>query len=211
MLKYSCVCALVFSCIAASSPAAAAQFSGPRVEIRGGWDRTTLSVDDAVDSVSGSDHSSGWDAGVEIGYDAALGKSLIAGAYAGVEFANTKECGEVYGNDSLCLKLGRNFTLGGRLGVKVSPKVMLYAKAGYSNGQLRAVYRNSDDPSLNGEAHSNRGGLHFGAGGEASVGTNRYVRLEYVRTEYDAYSDPDLGGSVDGHRDQVLAGFGLRF
>jgi outer membrane immunogenic protein len=88
---------------------------------------------------------------------------------------------------------------------------MLYVKGGYSNGQLRAVYRNSDDPSLDYNAHSNRSGFHVGAGGELAVGPNGYLRLEYVHTNYEGYADPDLGVGIDGHRDQILAGAGLRF
>ena len=213
MLKYSCV--FLLSCVAIATPAAAAgpSFAGPRVEVRGGWDRMTLdaTLTDGTDVLSGSGHDAGLDAGGEVGYDAVIGSSLIAGVYGGVEFADTKECGPVDGNDNLCLKLGRNFTLGGRLGAKVAPTVMVYVKAGYSNGQLRGSYRNADDPSLNGDDHVNRDGIHFGIGGEAAVKRNVYVRLEYVRTNYDGYSDADFGVQLDGHRDQVLAGFGLRF
>lgn len=211
MLKYSCVCLL--SCAAVSSPAVAAQTSGPRVELRGGWDRTTLvlTYNDGVEVLADKGHDSGLDAGAEVGYDTHLSKTIIAGAYAGIEFADTKECSEVEGNDSACLKLGRNITVGARLGTKVSDRVMLYVKGGYSNGQLRLVYRNGDDPSLDFNAHSNRTGYHFGAGGELAMGPNGYVRLEYVHTIYDDFADPDLGLTLGGHRDQILAGFGLRF
>jgi outer membrane immunogenic protein len=138
---------------------------------------------------------------------------MIAGAYAGIEGATTKQCSPIFGNDEGCLRLGRNLTVGARVGAKVSPLAMLYVKGGYSNGQLRATYRDFDDPTFNWSEHTNRGGYHFGAGGEIAVGPQGYVRLEYVRTNYNGYhySDPGVRFSVDGHRDQVLAGFGLRF
>ena len=57
------------------------------------------------------------------------------------------------------------------------------------------------------------GGFHFGAGVEAKVSKSAYVRAEYVRTNYDnyAYSDGVDSLSIDGHRDQAVLGFGLRF
>jgi outer membrane immunogenic protein len=198
-----------------ATSASAAGLTGPRVEVRGGWDRTTLdlSYDDGFDAVSGEGHKDGFDLGGEVGYDAKIGSAVIAGAYAGVEFATTKQCGEVYGGDRACLKLGRNFTLGARIGAKVAPKVMLYAKGGYSNGRLSATYRNDEDSTLNFSTHANRDGFHLGAGVEMTVGSYGYVRAEYVRTNYNdyRYADPDFSVTLDGHRDQVLFGTGLRF
>jgi outer membrane immunogenic protein len=198
-----------------ATPALATNMIGPRAEARVGWDRTTIDVayDDGVDSISGDGHKSGLNLGAEIGYDAPLSPTLIAGAYAGVEFATTKKCSEVFGNDAACLKLGRNFTVGGRLGAKVSPLTMLYIKGGYSNGQLKASYRNDDDATLNFSTHTNRGGFHVGIGGEYALSSQTYVRAEYVRTNYNDYdySDADIDASIDAHRDQLLLGFGLQF
>jgi len=206
---------LVGSVVLLASPATAANFTGPRIEARGGWDRTTidLSYDDGVDSISGSDHKDGFNVGAELGYDALIGSNVVAGVYAGAEYASTKSCSEVFGNDELCLKLGRNFTVGGRLGAKVSPMAMIYVKGGYSNGQLKATYTDLADPTLNDSEHSNRGGMHFGAGAEIAVGSFTNVRAEYVRTEYNGYhnADSDIDAKLDGHRDQALVGFGLRF
>lgn len=201
--------------VIAAAPATAADFAGARAEIRGGWDRTTLDVgyNDGVDTFSADGHDDGLNLGLEAGYDAPLGRTVVAGAYAGVEFATTKECGELLGNDDACLKMGRNFTAGARVGAKVSPKAMIYLKGGYSNGQIKARYENSDDPTLNFSDHTNRSGFHFGIGGEMAVGRQGYVRAEYVRTNYNDYdySDPNVDVKIDGHRDQLLLGFGLRF
>jgi outer membrane immunogenic protein len=198
-----------------ATPAWAADFSGARAEIRGGWDKTSLDVsfDDGVDRLSGHGSKSGFNLGAEVGYDALLSPTIIAGAYAGIEGATTKDCSEVIGNDSACLKLGRNFTVGARLGARLSPIAMLYVKGGYSNGQLRATYDNSDDPTLNFSEHVNRGGFHVGAGAQVAVGHAGYIRAEFVHTNYSGYhaSDPDFSGSIDGHRDQGILGFGVQF
>jgi len=213
MLKSFSVFAV--SVVLVTTTAAASDFAGARAELRGGWDKTRIDItyDDGVDRVSGHGSKDGLSIGAEVGYDAALGRVVIAGAYAGIEGATTKECTPVVGNDEACLKLGRNLTLGARLGAKVSPMAMLYIKGGYSNGQLKATYRNSDDPTLDFSDHTNRGGMHFGAGVEVAIGAQGYARAEYVRTNYSDYdySDPDFRVNVDGHRDQALLGLGLRF
>ena len=213
MRNFSFILCTVAAVIA--TPATAASFSGPRAEARVGWDRTTLdlSYQDAEDSLSGSGHKSGYDVGAEVGYDYQSASGFVAGAYAGVDYASTKKCSAVFGDDRGCLKLGRNFTVGARVGAKVSPLIMLYAKGGYSNGQIKATYHNSDDPTLDFGDHANRGGYHVGAGAEFALGQQGYIRAEYVRTNYSDYdySDPDFKVSVDGHRDQALLGFGLRF
>lgn len=215
MRKYLVIATAAAAAALVSSQAVASDFSGPRFELRGGWDQTTLgaSYDDGADRYSVSGHKSGLNLGAEVGYDVPTNSQLLAGVYAGVEGSTAKRCSEVYGDDAACLKLGRNFTLGARVGGKVSPKVALYVKGGYSNGQLKGTYRNTDDPTLDFSDHTNRGGYHFGAGVETAVGPQGYVRAEYVRTNYNAYTyaSPDFRVRLSGHRDQALAGFGLRF
>jgi outer membrane immunogenic protein len=198
-----------------ASPAAAADFTGPRLEGRIGyeWITLVLKLSDGVTSVAESGHKSGVNLGGEVGYDVALGSRAVIGAYAGIEGASAKACSEVNGNDQGCLTLGRNLTVGGRIGAKIADKVMVYAKGGYSNGQLRASYSDFSDPTFDFSDHVNRGGFHFGGGVEGQISPNTYARVEYVRTEYDeyAYGDADLELGLSGHRDQVVAGFGVRF
>lgn len=215
LMRFSNAMLVMMATSVFAGPALAADFAGPRAELRGGWDRTTLDLhyDDGIDSFKEDGHDDGVNFGAEVGYDAPIGPSMIAGGYAGVEFATTKECSEIFGNDEACLKLGRNFTVGARLGGKISPAAMLYIKGGYSNGQIKATYENSDDPSWNGSDRASRGGFHFGLGGEMAFGPNTYVRAEYVRTNYNDYdySDSDFDIRLDAHRDQLILGFGARF
>jgi outer membrane immunogenic protein len=197
-----------------ASPAAATNFAGPRAELRGGWDNTSIKVsyDDAVNAFSGHGSKGGFNLGAEVGYDAAVSRTIVAGAYAGIEGATTKDCSPVLGNDNGCVKLGRNFTLGARLGAAVSGNTLLYLKGGYSNGQIRESYNNADDPTQDFDDHANRGGFHFGAGAELAIGMG-YVRAEYVRTNYNGYdySGSNVTATAHGHRDQALLGFGVRF
>ena len=209
---------LLAACSAAvlgASPAAAADFTGPRLEGRIGYEWITLELklSDGVTSASDSGHKSGVSLGGEIGYDVALGNRAVIGAYAGAEGGEARACGEIYGNDEGCLTLGRNLTVGGRIGARVADRVMVYAKGGYSSGQLRASYADLGDPANDFSYHVNRDGIHFGGGVEGQISPNTYARLEYVRTQYDgySYSEPGLELDLTGHRDQVIAGFGVRF
>jgi outer membrane immunogenic protein len=201
--------------VLAASPAAAADFTGPRLEGRVGYEWVTLvlKLSDGVTSAADSEQKSGVSLGGEIGYDVALGNRAVIGAYAGAEGSEAKACGEIYGNDEGCLTLGRNLTVGGRIGARLADRVMVYAKGGYSDGQLRASYTDGSDPANDFSYHVNRGGIHFGGGVEGQISPGTYARLEYVRTEYNgySYSEPGLELNLSGHRDQVIAGFGVRF
>lgn len=198
-----------------ASPAIAADFAGPRAEVRLGWDRTTLAVeyDDGDTVVDGKDHDDGLGVGAEIGYDVAVGSSAVVGAYAGAEWATTKQCSEVYGEDEACLKLGRNLTLGVRAGAMVTPQALIYIKGGYSNGQLKVTYEDFNDSDFDTSDKANRGGFHLGLGGEFNVGQTGYVKAEIVHTNYKDYdySDDFVDAKLEASRTQILAGFGLRF
>ena len=206
---------LATAALVAATPATAADFDGPRAEVRLGWDRTAidLSVDDGTTSVDGKGHDDGFGLGAEVGYDALIGGKAIIGASAGAEWATTKECGAVFGDDEACLKLGRNFTLGARIGAAVTPQALLYVKGGYSNGQLKLTYEDFDASGVDTIGKANRGGFHFGLGGEFNVSKTGYVKAEVVRTNYNDYDQSDEFAAVklDARRTQALLGFGMRF
>ena len=206
---------LATAALVAATPAIAADFAGPRAEVRLGWDRTAidLSFDDGTTSFDGKGHDDGFGLGTEIGYDAALGDKGIIGAYAGAEWATTKECSEVFGDDEACLKLGRNFTLGARIGAAVTPQALIYVKGGYSNGQLKATYEDFEDSDFNTSEKADRDGFHLGLGGEFNVSKTGFVKAEVVRTNYNDVDGSDglVEARLDARRTQALLGFGLRF
>lgn len=187
---------------------------GPRAEVRAGYDNVSVDVDydDGVDSFSGSDGTDGVAYGGEIGYDFNFGGAII-GAYAGVDFASTDYCSELYGDDEVCLEAGRNITAGARLGWMVGPDALLYAKGGYSNGRIKLTYEDFENILEDIDEGENLDGFHLGAGAEIGLSANTYAKLEYVYSNYDGfeYSDPDLDVGVDLDRHQVLLGLGLRF
>ncbi len=60
---------------------------------------------------------------------------------------------------------------------------------------------------------TDRDGVHFGGGVEFAFTAKAYGKVEYVRTEYEGagFEDEDVSASLDGSRDQVFAGVGVRF
>ena len=188
-----------------SAPAAAADFSGLRVEAYGSRDAASVQGD-FEDGDGLFDHKSDdFALGGEAGYDLSLG-SVLVGAYAGLDFPKNEHCQRVEGDDELCFEGERNYTLGARLGVQASNRVLIYGKAGLSNGSFKAAYRDLQDQTNNFTGTDDVGGYHVGGGLEFAVAGPLYVKAEYLRS---AYIETEDGGDVS--RSQVKLGAGLRF
>lgn len=194
-----------------ATPAAAADFTGPRAEGRIGYDRLTLDVsfDDGVDDFSDKGHTASLTLGAEVGYDAQVGTNLVVGGYGTADFSSVEECGEVFGDDNACFTANRNLALGVRAGL-ASGNALFYAKGGISRGRFRVSYDDGIDGS---SARDGRTGFHLGVGAELKLSDRSYLKAEYIRTNYNDYnvSDADLAVGLDSHRDQAVFGVGVRF
>lgn len=193
-------------------------FTGPRVEAIVGYEQTKAgsSVDDDVNS-DNDESIEGLMYGVGIGYDFDLG-----GAVVGIEGeltdsdAKTKfEDGDFEGFGFGSVKTNRDLYLGARVGAKIGPNVLLYAKGGYSNAKLDVLANNgttelSQDIDLD--------GWRVGAGVEYALNENAFVKLEYRYTKYEE-AEIDFDGAladsdrfdIDTDRHQVAASVGWRF
>jgi outer membrane immunogenic protein len=194
-----------------ATPAAAADFTGPRLEGRVAFDRVTLDInfDDGFDEFNEDGHTGGLSLGAEVGYDAQLGNNLVVGGYATADFPSTETCGEVFGEDNACIGSPRNLALGARAGV-ASGNALFYAKGGVSRGRFKVNYSDGEESD---SVSDGRTGFHLGVGAELKLSDNSYLKAEYVRTNYNDYdfSDEDFTAGFDSHRDQVVFGVGFRF
>jgi outer membrane immunogenic protein len=186
-----------------STAAAAADFTGPRVEARVGWDSGELSSEFLGERFALDGDGVAY--GLELGYDQGFGGAVI-GAYGGFELSSTKLCIREE-DEEFCAKMRRNFTAGVRAGALVSPPVLLYAKGGYSNGRIGLDDEFEDEDEVSGRS---RGGFHLGAGFEYSGGPT-YLRGEYVFTRYNSFRDEDEGTDARFRRHQVMVSVGYRF
>jgi outer membrane immunogenic protein len=183
-------------------------FGGPRAEIFGGWDRPHVrvrSTDAAGDRQTERGHRNGGMAGALVGYDLPLGDRLIVGGFGSIAYSTAKTCADGGG----CIKAGREIEGGARVGAKVTPNILAYAKGAYVNGQVR------DTVGGDGDAHANRDGWRAGAGVEYALNKHAYVKAEYDYTQFRRIRFDEFGGATDPSirldRSQVLGGFGVRF
>jgi outer membrane immunogenic protein len=174
----------------AQSDDSRAPFTGPRVEAVAGWDRVQ----------AGGEHKDGVTYGGGAGYDIQAGGAVV-GIEGELTGSTTDSCvgARTTADPQICLKAGRDFYAGGRVGAVVGGNNLLYAKAGYTNARARVTSDNGTTVStLTGR---NLDGVRVGAGVEHSFGRSAYGKVEY---RYSNYQD---GVSRHG----VLAGVGVRF
>lgn len=168
-------------------------FTGFRLEAIGGWDR--VQVD--------GDHDNGVTFGAGVGYDFQLGGAVI-GIEGEASDSTTKECaGDVLEiGDELCIKAGRDFYAGARVGAVVGTSTLLYAKGGYTNARATVDYDAAPAGLLTDEEVSdNLDGYRVGVGAEHKLGQNTFLKAEYRYSNYE--------GSFARH--QVVGGVGFRF
>jgi outer membrane immunogenic protein len=198
-----------------SAPSDGPTFTGPRAEIFGGWDRvgTRARFDDGTTRDTTRDHKSAWTGGGLLGYDMPIGDRLTVGVLGSYAISTAKTCNYSDGDGSVggCLKSGRELEGGARVGYKVTPRTLVYAKAAYVNGQIRGKFGDGADYV---GGHANRDGGRLGAGAEFAVSNHAYVKAEYDYTRFKSFHADDLGvedTSLRYDRNQVLAGFGVHF
>ncbi len=179
-------------CLLASPALAQSEetFVGPRITIVGGWDRVDHD----------GENGSGFVYGGNAGYDIAIGRARLAPE---VEVTGTtqKSCFNE-SNGRRCERGDRDFYVGGRVGYVVAPSVLLYGKAGYTNGRFSDRFtRTAGGTTTQIDSHDNRSGFRLGAGVEYAVAEHFFVTGEYRYSNY----------SGDFSRNQILGGVGFRF
>ena len=179
ILSTAAVAALAFAATPAFAQEARPAFSGGHVEAIAGYD-----------SVHGGGESrDGLLYGIGAGYDLRSGNAVF-GIEGEAADSTTDDC---IGN--VCVDAGRDLYIGGRVGAVVSPNVLLYGKAGYTNARVIATAGNVRDAT-------NLDGIRAGAGLEWAIPhTPVSLRAEY---RYSNYQD-----GIERH--QGVAGLSFRF
>jgi outer membrane immunogenic protein len=185
--------AVVGGSIAMPAAAQEAQpFAGAHVGVEAGWGRV------AGGSRYGGD---GFTYGANLGYDLAAGKVRF-GPEVEISDSTQKTCRTgpaAAGGVRVCERSDRDLYAGGRLGYVVSPKVLVYAKAGYTNARFST--RIDAAGTRNDDGDRDRSGYRVGGGAEYAITRAVYVTGEYRYSHW----------SSDLHANQILGGVGLRF
>lgn len=237
MIKYL-VPALLAGCIAV--PAAAqseagfdSPFTGPKIEILGGYDtlRNGSDVDlpgDGLFDNDGPDESiDGFAYGIAAGYDYDFG-GVVVGLEAEIMDSTGKQNSDeiISAPFGYRVNLSRDIYVGGRIGYKVTPSTLLYAKGGYTSTRVESAFQDQlEDDGIDYTLNDSQSieGFRIGAGVEQIVGkdifgagSNAFAKLEY---RYSNYSDLDYDDTIfanrafeiDLDRHQVIAAVGIRF
>lgn len=175
-----------------------APFTGVRVEALAGYDH----LNDGDSNASGRD---GFAYGGAVGYDAQVGGVVLGvdGEITG-STTNLRANNVVTAGDQLKVDAGRDLYAGGRIGYVLSPRAMIYGKAGYTNARINETYTAGSTTITD---HQDLDGYRLGAGVEYKVGPTTFVKAEY---RYSHYGEAD-GYDINANRHQVLAGVGVRF
>lgn len=204
----------------AQEPAAdsGSTFTGPRVEAILGYDMSKAgsSVDD--DATQDNDQSmEGLLYGVGVGYDVDLG-GVVVGAEAELTDSTAKtkfETGDFEGFGFGNVKANRDIYVGARVGAKVNPNLLVYAKGGYTNAKFDI---RSSDGTIETSDDIDADGFRVGGGAEYALSRNTFAKLEYRYSNYKK-AEIDMDGTlpdserfkVDTDRHQVVAAVGYRF
>jgi outer membrane immunogenic protein len=176
-----------------------APFTGPHVEVLGGYD-----------NVDGDD---AFAYGIGAGFDFQAGKAIIGieGEYMD-STAKEGTANAALAGDFLRVKAKRDLYVGGRLGFEVSPGTLLYGKAGYTNAQ--AGFRYTTPTGVTTSRKNTFDGYRVGAGIEKKFslfGPSGFIKAEYRFSNYGNQNFPGPDLDVDFDRHQGIVGLGVRF
>jgi outer membrane immunogenic protein len=199
--------------LAATATSGQAQ-TGFRVDVHAGWDRFSAHqrTDVGINGATTRAHEDGVVYGGEIGYDMTLSRFKL-GVYAGLEGSTAERCSEVFAEVKACEKAGRNIALGARAGYSVTDRVLLYAKGGYSNGQVRLNLIDQATPANSISTSQTMGGFHVGGGVQVGLFDRVYAKAEYVHTDYKDYAFKEGAATIKGgvDRNDIVMGIGIAF
>lgn len=141
---------------------------------------------------------------VQIGYDRLFHKHLLIGAFADVDIyrdADSSISGKLGRSVSLdgSLDLERVWSVGGRLGFLVTPRILLYGVGGYTEAKVDGsldVSFGSTPVSL--DLSDDLKGYFIGGGGEIKLRKNISLKLEYRYADYDGMSFSASGQDTFG-------------
>jgi outer membrane immunogenic protein len=154
----------------------------------------------ADDGVAATPNSmDGLRVGAAIGYDMAVGKTVIVGIEAGGGYAVSGAASARSGTTSFRLTSGRDLDASLRIGVRATPATLVYAKGGYANSEFRLRTTTAGNAATT--LSEKESGWRIGAGVEHAFGSHVYAKAEYRYTNY--------GDDVTRH--QGLLGLGYRF
>lgn len=157
-----------------------------------GWHDYDGPWNKAIESAFGDDNWNGFGT-LQVGYDRLLGDRILVGAFADFDFYVDADSAfssyEKYGKSHAWIDgdvdLKNVWSVGGRLGFLVTPRVLLYGVGGYTearvDGTASATFKWDGNPAhtVSMELPDEMKGYFVGGGAELKLDKNLSLKLEY--------------------------------
>ena len=155
--------------------------SGFRIEARGFYER----LDDPVtDANIVYEFGNGFGAGVEAGYDFAVGENVTVGPYVTYDFSSLETC-----DSGFCLTAPEYWAAGLQVGLASGESGLVYGKLGYGQQTVELTGSGNDGfGEFTLDERVSKGGYNFAFGYEHGFGDTVYARGEIgVSESYDIF------------------------
>lgn len=123
---------------------------------------------------------------VQLGYDRVLHDRFLVGVFTDFDVYHDAESTSVFDGIKVKLELDDVWNVGGRLGVLVTPRILLYGVGGYSRADIDGKVIDGLGASL--KLSDEVDGYFVGGGGEVKLRSNLSLRLEYRWTDFESIS-----------------------
>jgi outer membrane immunogenic protein len=205
-MRQSILRAAILGSALIAMPALAEPFSGPYAGAQLGWqqDRFSARLTEGGTTLTDGVNNDGFSYGAFLGYNHNLnGKGIIG--IEGVVGGSTNSLSD--DEEETALNSGRTFEIVGRAGALISPKTLVYGRAGYANARYTV-------PADIGNLAFTQGGWIAGVGIDHAFTDSVSGRVEYNYSKFGSVSY-DLGEgdsvSVRPSRNAVRAGVTFHF
>lgn len=130
-----------------------------------------------------------------VGFDRQIGDRLVIGAFADLDWSDFDRGNENIWNG---LTISRAWSVGGRLGLLVSPRMMVFGTAGFTQAHFRNDGWWDIDALEDGRGSRDFNGYFFGGGLEVMLRSNFFLRGELRYADYgeEVTNAFDYGGGV---------------
>jgi len=178
-MKKLTLAAVLLTGTAITLPAQAEVFNGLYIGAEAGYDKDAVHVDGTHVQIN---NKSDLAYGVIAGVDMKVTPHIVAGIEGDMSIANN----DFNFSDGVTVfdsKAKRTLGISGRLGYLLANRILLYGRAGYTNGRFR--FRDGLTTTK-----ENFDGFRYGGGVELAVLPNIGVRAEYTHTNYNSGAAP---------------------
>lgn len=178
---------LLLTASAVTSPAFAgeetAPFVGPKVGIEAGYDFNNASKILPASTTRTSEAAGGPSVRGFLGYDTAIGNSMVVGAEVGIG-AGGRESTLPFTTGSYSLSPRVTYDLTGRVGFVAAPGLLLYGRAGVRWLKTQRETISTIPAQAIAERNQTNSGLTYGVGAEYALSSKLSLRGEFNRTRY---------------------------